>query len=167
MWAAFRTVPAVAEAAPEQELRFPFSFRPALKAWRAMFLDTGPLEPREDKSEAWNRGRFIVRGPAHCGACHTPRNLLGARQAEFALHGAEGLPDGGKSPPITKAKLEERGWTVSNLAYALRSGITPGGDVFGGSMGEVVRDGTAWLSEEDRRAMAAYLLDEDEAGDGG
>lgn len=161
LWAAFRTVPAVAEAAPEQELRFPFSFRPALKAWRAMFLDTGPLEPREDKSEAWNRGRFIVRGPAHCGACHTPRNLLGARQAEFALHGAEGLPDGGKSPPITKARLEERGWTVSNLAYALRSGITPGGDVFGGSMGEVVRDGTSFLSDDDLRAIAIYLLDKD------
>ncbi|WP_370321752.1 cytochrome c [Oricola sp.] len=163
LWAAFQTVPAVAEAAPEQELRFPFSFRPALKAWRAMFLDMGPLEPREDKSDAWNRGRYIVRGPAHCGACHTPRNMLGARQAELRLHGADGLPGGGESPPITKAALEKGGWTVASLSYALRSGITPDGDVFGGSMGEVVRDGTAFLSDDDLRAIAIYLLDKDES----
>ncbi len=37
----------------------------------------------------------------------------------------------------------------------------PDGDVFGGSMGEVVRDGTAFLSEEDREAIATYLLERD------
>ena len=31
----------------------------------------------------------------------------------------------------------------------------------GGSMGEVVRDGTAFLSEEDREAIATYLLERD------
>lgn len=161
LWAAFQTVPAAATPSREQELRFPFSFRPALKAWRSLFLDMGPLGPMPDRSEAWNRGRYIVRGPAHCGACHTPRNLLGARQAEFTLHGADSLPDGGKSPPITAGRLEANGWTVSNLAYALRSGITPEGDAFGGSMGEVVRDGTAFLTNDDLTAIALYLLDKD------
>lgn len=162
LWAAFRTVPAAATPSREQDLQFPYSFRPALKAWRALFLDMGPLKPMPDRSDAWNRGRYIVRGPAHCGACHTPRNLLGARQAEFALHGAEGLPDGGKSPRITADRLEAEGWTVNNLAYALRSGVTPEGDAFGGSMGEVVRDGTAFLSDADLRAIAIYLLNKDE-----
>ncbi|MAS05196.1 MAG: cytochrome C [Ahrensia sp.] len=162
LWAAFRTVPAVETASEPQDLRFPYSFRPALKAWRALFLDLGPLEPMPERSEAWNRGRYIVRGPAHCGACHTPRNLLGARQAELALHGAKDLPDGGKSPPITADRLKAQGWTVKNLAYALRSGITPEGDAFGGSMGEVVRDGTAFLSDADLRAIALYLLDKDD-----
>lgn len=163
LWAAFQTVPAAATPSRDQELRFPYSFRPALKGWRSLFLEMGPLEPVPDRSEAWNRGRYIVKGPAHCGACHTPRNLLGARQAEFALHGAGSLPDGGKSPPITAERLAADGWTVSNLAYALRSGVTPEGDAFGGSMGEVVRDGTAFLSDADLRAIAIYLLDKDEA----
>ena len=79
----------------------------------------------------------------------------------MALHGAEDLPDGGKSPPITSAALKKEGWTVSALKYALQTGIMPNGDVFGGSMGEVVRDGTAFLSDEDRLAIATYLLERD------
>lgn len=162
LWAAFQTVPAMETASKPQELQFPYNFRPALKAWRGLFLDLGPLKPMPERSEAWNRGRYIVQGPAHCGACHTPRNLLGARQAELALHGANGLPGGGKSPPITADRLEAQGWTVKNLAYALRSGVTPEGDALGGSMGEVVRDGTAFLSDADLRAIALYLLDKDD-----
>jgi hypothetical protein len=39
-------------------------------------------------------------------------------------------------------RLKQEGWTVDNLKYALKTGILPDGDSFGGSMGEVVRDGT-------------------------
>lgn len=159
LWAAFQTVPPVAEASKEQAMKFPFNFRSGLKPWRAIFLDNTPFVPDAAKSDAWNRGKYIVEGPAHCGACHTPRNFLGARQAELRLHGADGLPDGGKSPPITAKRLKEKGWTVSNLSYALKSGILPDGDAFGGSMGEVVRDGTSFLTEEDRKAIATYVLD--------
>lgn len=158
LWAAFQTVPPAAEPSKEQAMKFPFSFRSGLKPWRAIFLDNAPFAPDPSKSDAWNRGKYIVEGPAHCGACHTPRNFLGARQAELRLHGAEGLPNGGKSPSITAERLKENGWTVSNLSYALQTGILPDGDAFGGSMGEVVRDGTSFLTEEDRRAIATYLL---------
>lgn len=161
LWAAFQTVPAVAEPSAEQAIRFPFNFRSGLKLWRALFFDARPFEPVEGRSALWNRGKYIVDGPAHCAACHTPRNLLGARQAELDLHGADGLPGGGESPAITAEKLRERGWTVTNLSYALRSGIMPDGDVFGGAMGEVVRDGTAFLSNEDLTAIATYLLDKE------
>ncbi|MDN3720517.1 hypothetical protein QW131_17870 [Roseibium salinum] len=78
---------------------------------------------------------------------------------QFAFHGAEGLPDGGKSPPITSETLKQNGWTIASLKYALQTGITPDGDVFGGTMGEVVRDGTAFLSDEDREAVATFLLE--------
>lgn len=159
LWAAFRTVPANSTPSKGHEMRFPFNFRPGLKLWRASFVDFEPFRPDPGKSEAWNRGKYIVEGPAHCGACHTPRNLLGARQAERDLHGADKLPDGGKSPPITAEHLKDRGWSVPDLAYALKTGIQPDGDAFGGSMGEVVQSGTAFLSENDRTAIATYLLD--------
>lgn len=161
LWAAFQTVPPVENASKMQDLHFPFSFRPGLKLWRAMFLELSPFQPDTDKSELWNRGKFIVEGPAHCGACHTPRNIAGARQAELRLHGADGLPDGGKSPPITASQLKGRGWTVSSLKYALKTGVLPDGDAFGGSMGEVVRDGTSFLSDADLTAIATYLLNEE------
>ncbi|WP_208978299.1 hypothetical protein [Pseudovibrio denitrificans] len=51
---------------------------------------------------------------------------------------------------------------MSSLSYALQSGLMPDGDVFGGSMGEVVRDGTAYLSKQDRDAIAIYLLEGNE-----
>ena len=35
--------------------------------------------------------------------------------------------------------------------------LTPSGDAFGGSMAEVVREGTRFLSPQDREAMAIYL----------
>ncbi len=159
LWAAFQTVPPVAVPSRAHDMSFPFSFRPGLKLWRASFVDFVPFRPDPAKSDTWNRGKFIVEGPGHCGACHTPRNLLGARQAELRLHGASGLPNGGKSPAITAVRLKENGWTVSDLAYALQTGILPDGDAFGGAMAEVVQAGTAYLTEDDRTAIATYLLD--------
>jgi mono/diheme cytochrome c family protein len=159
LWVAFQTVPPVAEPSKAQDMSFPFNFRPGLKIWRTAFLDTKPYVPVEGKDADWNRGKFIVEGPAHCGACHTPRNFAGARQVELELHGTDGLPDGGKAPPITSAELIEKGWTAKSLKYALKTGVLPDGDAFGGSMGEVVRDGTSFLNDDDLSAIAAYLMD--------
>lgn len=161
LWAAFKTVPPAPVPSKPQDMKFPFSFRDGLKLWRAAFVDFTPFEPDPSKSERWNRGKYIVEGPAHCGACHTPRNVAGARQVELQFHGADGLPEGGKSPPITAKALREKGWEINTLKYALKTGVQPDGDAFGGSMGEVVRDGTSFLSDDDLTAIATYLLEKD------
>ena len=62
--------------------------------------------------------------------------------------------------PANAETLMARGWDVDSLSYALRSGITPSGDAFGGAMGEVVLYGTQYLSDEDLEAMATYLMDD-------
>lgn len=161
LWMAFQTVPPAAQPSKDQDVVFPFNFRGGLKLWRALFLDQTGFQTIEGQNEAWNRGKYIVEGPAHCGACHTPRNTLGARQAELRLHGADKLTGGGKSPPITTAALMENGWTEKSLAYALRTGVLPDGDTFGGSMGEVVRDGTRFLSQDDLNAIAGFLMNQE------
>lgn len=161
LWAAFQTVPANPAANEKHELGLPYNMRFGLKAWRTAFLDMSGFETNPEKSDAWNRGKFIVTGPAHCGACHTPRNFAGAREVEEFLQGARDLPGGGKSPPITTKALREGGWNVSDLSYALKSGVLPDGDVFGGTMAEVVRDGTGFLADEDLTAIATYLLDQE------
>ena len=155
----------MSQPSKDQDLKFPFSFRPGLKLWRALFFDQEPFEPAENRSELWRRGRFIVEGPAHCAACHTPRNFMGARQVEMHLYGAGELPGGGKSPPISLQALKEQGWTAGGLKYALKTGVLPDGDTFGGAMGEVVRDGTRFMTDGDLEAIAAYLMDEDEFND--
>jgi len=43
----------------------------------------------------------------------------------------------------------------------LRTGITPSGDAFGGSMVEVVEMNTKFLTPEDLEAIATYLIEGD------
>ncbi|PJJ86412.1 mono/diheme cytochrome c family protein [Brevirhabdus pacifica] len=159
LYAAFTTVPPVAEETPEHEVSFPFDQRWGLKLWRASFLERPLTDPDPGRSELWNRGKELVNGAAHCGACHTGRNFAGARVSEARFEGSDSLPGGRKSPSIRARDLRERGWTVSNLAYALQTGLTPEGDAFGGSMAEVVQNGTSFLRQEDLTAMATYLLE--------
>ncbi|UWR06597.1 MULTISPECIES: cytochrome c [Ruegeria] len=165
LWAAFQTVPPAATPSRAQEMAFPFNQRWGLKLWRAAFLDPPRTDPVPGKGDVWNRGRLLVEGATHCAACHTGRNLLGARKSDSErFRGSDALPGGDKAPAIDSATLQRRGWTVDSLAYALRTGIMPDGDVFGGAMGEVVTYGTRFLTEEDHRAMATYLLDAHDEG---
>lgn len=165
LWAAFQTVPPVAEPSKEQEMAFPFNQRWGLKLWRLAFLEPPQTAPVESNDDVWNRGRKLVEGATHCAACHTARNFAGARKSDTEhFKGSSALPGGGKAPAIDYQSLQDRGWTVDSLSYALRTGVMPDGDVFGGSMAEVVNYGTSFLTEEDRKAMATYLMDAHEGG---
>ena len=132
-----------------------------MKLWRAAYLLEPDTAPEAGRNETWNRGKWLVRGAAHCGACHTDRNLAGARIASRTFAGNDSLPGGKSAPSILPADLKAEGWDADSLAYALRTGITPEGDVFGGSMAEVVNYGTAFLSDADLAAMASYIMDND------
>lgn len=159
LWAAFRTVPPVAGGPAGHDLDFPWSIRAGLSVWRALYFEPKRFAADPAKSPQWNRGAFIVEVAAHCGACHTPRTMLGGPDEDAPLAG--GLIDVGKRvPAITPASLRAEGWDKGSLALALKTGLTPSGDAFGGAMAEVVREGTRWLSEDDRRAVATHLLGE-------
>ena len=71
------------------------------------------------------------------------------------------MQDGGRSPSITARALTARGYTLPALVQSLRTGATPDGDVFGGSMAEVVHGSTKFLLNEHLEDMATYLLDLD------
>lgn len=164
LWAALQGVAPAAGTVPAQDVAIPFSFRVLLRAWQTLFLEPGPVEADPARSEVWNRGRYIVTGPGHCGACHTPRTWLGAPDAERALAGTAAGPDGERVPAITAASLREDGWTRDDLVFALQYGVKPDGDTFSGSMGAVVEDSTSWLNGPDLQAIAAYLLPDESAG---
>lgn len=160
LWAAIQTVPPVPVAAAESDVSFPFNLRWGLKLWRAAFMSPAKVSPVMGQSPAWNRGQQLVTGAAHCAACHTGRNMLGGLKVSETLAGNDNLPGGSKAPPILAADLVANGWTVANMAYALRTGVMPDGDVFGGGMAEVVQAGTSFMDEADRKAIATYLLDQ-------
>jgi mono/diheme cytochrome c family protein len=165
MWEAFRSVPPVAKAAPAHDVGFPFSFRSGLKLWRAAYLVAPETAALMGTSSPWNRGRLLVEGAAHCAACHTGRTLAGGLDDDARFAGNDRLPGGSKAPSILTEDLLGRGWTVANLSYALKSGLLPNGDAFGGSMAEVVAEGTLYLTDTDREAIATYLLDLEGTGE--
>jgi mono/diheme cytochrome c family protein len=149
-----RTLPAVHGRAPPDNVMFPFSFRRAVGLWKFLFFDNAGLRPDPSQSEQWNRGRYLVEGPGHCGECHSPRGFLGETDSSRALAGAA-MPDGhGKSGSLRSGDFLS--WTDADIVEALTSGFTPAGDVLGGGMTAVVRN-LAELPEPDRLAIAVYL----------
>ena len=56
------------------------------------------------------------------------------------------------------------GVTAMKDSDALKSGLLPSGDAFGGSMAEVVAEGASFLTDADRDAIAIYLLDPEGRG---
>lgn len=159
--------PAVRRPNRPHELRFPYGTQAALAAWRALYFRAGRHEPDAARSAAWNRGSYLVNGPAHCFACHAARNVLGAAAGGAGGPDRAGAGQGGGgnivstqrwyAPSLTDPR--EAGvadWAVEDVVALLKTGTSPRGSTLG-PMAEVVARGTQHLSDEDLRAMAAYL----------
>ncbi len=69
------SLPAVRATPPANKLGFPFDQRWAMGFWSAVFNADKRFEPNTAKSPEWNRGAYLAEALAHCGECHTPRNL--------------------------------------------------------------------------------------------
>ncbi len=159
LWAYLRNVAPVRRATPPHELRFPWNIRRGLHLWQRLFHAPRPFVPDPSRDPLWNRGAYLVLGPGHCAECHTPRNRLGVLDGERAFAGNPRGPGGEKVPNITSDR--ERGigtWSLEQLVFYLRIGMRPDGDFAGGEMAKVIENGTSRISEEDRRAIATYLL---------
>ena len=155
LYAYFMSMPAVRAETPKSELKFPFSMRPLMAGWNALFHDPAPLQPVDTQSAEWNRGAYLVNGLGHCGACHTPRNALGAEQGGSAfLSGA--MVDGWEAPALTHLSKSAVPWDADELYRYLRNGHTQRHGIAGGPMAEVVRE-LGQVSDADVRAMATYL----------
>jgi mono/diheme cytochrome c family protein len=150
---------------PQNGLRWPFDMRDLLFGWQMLYLKDARFEPDPDKSDAWNRGAYLVEGLAHCGSCHTPRNLAGATKSKDALSGA--YLDGWYAPNLSGDLHEGLGdWTEAEIVTYLQTGEAPdAGAKEGpataalGPMAEVVHESTSQLATSDLEAMAVYLKD--------
>ncbi|NMG65573.1 c-type cytochrome [Azoarcus indigens] len=147
--------PAVKAKAPETRLAFPYSLRPALAGWKLLYHDPSPFQPDPARSAEWNRGAYLVEGAGHCGACHTPRNALGAEKSgEHRYAGA--FAEGWEAPPLNALSHAPVPWTESALYDYLRHGYSPQHGVASGPMAPVV-ESLAALPDSDIRAIATYL----------
>ncbi len=155
LYAYLMSQPAVRADTPPAQMRFPFHLRPLMAGWNALHLDARPYQPDATQSAEWNRGAYLVQGLGHCGACHTPRDALGAeRTGKAFLAGA--LIDGWEAPALTALSKSAVPWDADALYTYLRRGHSPRHGSAGGPMAEVVRE-LQQLPDADVRAMATYL----------
>lgn len=99
----------------------------------------------------WSKDRPIG------GACHTPRNLLGAeiRSQDFA--GA--AIDRWIAPALTADNPATIRWTAEDFTEYLKNGVTSAHGVAAGPMAPVVHAGLQELPDRDLEAIGVYLGD--------
>jgi mono/diheme cytochrome c family protein len=139
---------------PSNDLPFPLNIRFLIAGWKLFFLHSAPLRPDPTQTAEWNRGAYLVEGLAHCGACHTPRNWLGAEKSGQRFAGAE--VQGWYAYALDAASPAPQPWTADALYAYLRHGWqAQHGDALG-PMGEVTHN-LANAPDEDVRAIATYV----------
>jgi mono/diheme cytochrome c family protein len=131
-----------------------------LAVWNTLFVDDASFVPNKAHDAEWNRGAYLVEGPEHCGACHTPRGLAWQEKAldDSSTSFLAGAPLDGWSAPNLRGNQRTGlgGWSTEDLIVFLKTGHNRDGAAFG-SMTDVVNNSTPYLSDADIKAMAVYL----------
>ncbi|WP_417280551.1 cytochrome c [Celeribacter sp.] len=151
------SVPPVAQEHRDNDLPFPLDQRVLQAGWKMLFFDEGRYEADPEKSDDWNRGAYLVEGVTHCGACHTPRNALGAEDMDEIYAGA--AIDDWIAPPLTAANPSGVAWTTSAFFDYLKTGSSRYHGGASGPMAPVVHAGLRELPDSDLHAIAVYLGD--------
>lgn len=149
---------AVKASPPQNALMFPLNFRILVAGWNLLFLPRPGFAPDPTKDEKWNRGAYLVEGLAHCGACHTPRNFLGAVKKSAPLAGGEA--EGWHAPALNSASPAPVPWTEDALVNYLLDGWDRDHGVAGGPMTPVVNEADALFRDSASRLRSGcHVLD--------
>src|ERR1700751_2480190 len=152
----FLSFPAVHKQPPANTLAFPFDQRWAMMFWSALFNPDTRFAPDASKSPEWNRGAYLAEAMAHCGECHTPRNLAFALDNRKKFAGA--VAAGWHAFNITSDKATGvGGWSDADLASYLANGHAKGHGTASGPMGEAVDRSFSQLTADDIKSVVAYL----------
>lgn len=150
-----RTLPAVKSRRPPNTLPWPLSETVSMAGWNELFFKPGAFQPDKTKSGEWNRGAYLVQGLGHCGACHSPKNILGATQNGSRYQG--GTLNHWFAPDLTGTSgggLKD--WSVDDIAQFLKTGHNKRTAAYG-PMAEVVSVSTSKLTDTDLHDIATYI----------
>jgi mono/diheme cytochrome c family protein len=112
--------------------------------------------PNTARSAEWNRGAYIAEALAHCGDCHTPRNLAFALNNRRKFAGA--VAAGWRAYDITSDRGTGIGaWSDDQVFAYLAKGHAMGRGTASGPMGEVVDQSLSQMEPSDIRALVTYL----------
>jgi mono/diheme cytochrome c family protein len=142
--------------ARQNTLAFPFNQRGLMSLWSAMFNPDKRYEPNVERDAAWNRGAYVAEALAHCGECHTPRNLAFALNNRQKFAGA--IQAGWRAYNITPDRRSGVGaWSDADLSRYLSTGHADGRGMASGPMGEAVDESLKHLKASDIAALVSYL----------
>ncbi len=153
LYAYLMTVPAVSARPPANTVPFPLDIRAFQAGWKMLFFRPEPYRANVEKSAARNRGAYLAEGLAHCGACHTPRNVLGAESVGHPYNGA--IIEGQWIAWPLDVSVSPARWTRDDFVTYLKGGTTIHGRAIG-PMGPVVHSLEA-LPDSDIAAIADYF----------
>jgi mono/diheme cytochrome c family protein len=154
LYAFLMTRPPVKQTPPSNQLPFPLDNRALLAGWKMLFFREGPFQNDGSESQAWNRGAYLANGLGHCGACHTPRNALGAERSGMRFAG--GQAEGWTAYALNANSPAPIPWTADSLFTYLRQGWHADHGVANGPMGEVTGN-LGLLPDADVKAIATYI----------
>jgi mono/diheme cytochrome c family protein len=154
LYAFLMTRSAVHAPARANDLAFPLNQRFVVAGWKLLFLRAWTYKADSTQSAEWNRGAYLVEGLAHCGACHTPRNVLGAEKASTAFSGGD--VDNWHAYAINTQSRSPLPWTGDALFRYLRFGWDSDHGVARGPMADVAANLSS-VPESDVRAIALYM----------
>ena len=138
------------------KIYFPFTIRPLIAVWNALFVTGKEFKPDPQHSDLVNEGDYIVNGFEHCGECHNKRLLLGTTGLSAPLQG--GVIDRWSTPNITSDKVEGLGrYTDDQLVQYLKTGAADGMGTAVGPMRQTVGHSLSKLDDNEIRAIVAYL----------
>lgn len=153
------TLEPVASNNRDNELEWYVPGRWAMGIWQSLFAPWQYGNRRDETSEEWRRGAYLVRHLGHCGECHTPRNGLGVLDTGRELEGDSEPGTDDTAPSISADKKDGIGaWSQNELEFFLEIGMYPDGDFASGEMVAVIDHNTGLLTPADRSAIATFLL---------
>jgi mono/diheme cytochrome c family protein len=148
--------PLVHATPPANTLGFPYNQRWSMIFWSWFFSANSRFAPNTAQSAEWNRGAYLAEALAHCGDCHTPRNLAFALDNRKKFAGA--IAAGWHAFNITPDKgTGIGGWSDDEVTAYLAKGHAPDRGTAAGPMGEAVDHSFSHMAAADISALVVYL----------
>ncbi|WP_042270238.1 cytochrome c [Paraburkholderia heleia] len=158
-------VAAVHQPRTPNGIRWPLSMRWPLALWRTAFAPDVAIATNAQAADgdtvSLERGRYLVEGLGHCGACHTSRGML-LQEKALTDHGGPAFLQGGVveqwfANNLRDDRVDGLGdWSRDDIVAFLKAGRDAHSAAFG-EMRDVVIDSTQYMSDADLGSIADYL----------
>ena len=153
MYAYFmESVPAIHKENAASTFPWIISMRWPVAYWQMLFAPVREFKSNSQLTELQNHGAYLVEGPGHCGACHTPRGIAYQEKAltndksDLFLSGA--LIDGWRAKSLRGEGQGLKTWHEDEIVEFLKTGRTDKVAAFG-AMADVVEHSSQYWTEKD------------------